>query len=316
MRKTGILILLFLLPAYGSPSRVLGAVEKDATFSSVQGQVKVFTPKGNSRKAILNHIVHPGDSIQVGSDSKASVSLPDGSSLDLDSNSRVTISSLTQPSPETKNYLFKLAIGKLFAQVRKLMSSKSSFEVEAGGVVCGVRGTYFSMAFNPDTKALDLNVFNGKVGATCGGSTQFFSQGQGGRFLSGHWDGKISNAGSPSKGGNGNNGGKGNSGGSTGNGSGGNGGSNSGNNGGSNENSGGSNGEDNSTTGSTTTTTTTTDTTTSTTTTTTELQSNTCLNDLGNQFQTGILINGDNNLAAAQQSIQIHLVVPSGEAVP
>jgi hypothetical protein len=57
-------------------------------------------------------------------------------------------------------------------------------------------------------------------------------------------------------------------------------------------------------------------TTTTTTTTTTVLEPNTCLGDLNNQFLGGILINGDNNLNAAQQSVKIHLVVPPGEAVP
>ncbi len=313
MRNNIVLILIFLLSAYGSAARVWAAGEKNATFSAVEGKVKVFTPLGHSRKALLNHVVYAGDSIQVGADSKASVSLPDGSSLDLESNSRITITSLTQPSVNTKNFLFKLAVGKLFAQVRKLLSSQSSFEIEAGGVVCGVRGTYFSMLYSPDTKGLNLSVFNGVVGASSGGATQLFSQGQGGRFLGGRWDGKILNAGSPPKTGNGNNGGKGSSGGSTGNGSNGNNGSNSGNNGGSNGNGGGDNGSSNGNSG--------------------ENNggtnetgegnnggnntgSNTCLTDLGNQFQTGILINGDNNLAAAQQSVQIHLVVPPGEAVP
>lgn len=186
-------------------------------------------------------------------------------------------------------------------------------------MVCGVRGTHFSMLFNPDTKALDLNVFEGVVGAASGGTTQLFSHGQGGHFLNGHWDGKFANAGSPSKGESGNNGGKGSSGGSSGNGSGSNSnnGNNSGNNGGSNGNSGTDNGEDTSNGGSTNNP--------------TSgsgnspanpeggsqgLQTNSCLGDLNNQFVTGILINGDNNLNASQQSVKIHIVVPPGEAVP
>src|SRR5580658_4788734 len=171
MKKARILSLLLLLPALGSaagtptPGTSAGGKE-EAVFSSITGKVKVLKADGKTRKAAAGRTVLPGDTIQVGPDSHATVSLPDGSSLDLDADSRLTISSLSQPSPKDKSFLFKLAVGKLFAQVRKLMSSKSSFEVEAGGVVCGVRGTYFSMLFNPDTKNLDLNVFEGKVGAT------------------------------------------------------------------------------------------------------------------------------------------------------
>ncbi len=313
MKKAGTLFLLFLLSVYGLASSALGEGKKDATFSSFKGQVKVFTPKGHSRKAVLGHVIHPGDTIQVGSDSQASVSLPDGSSLDLSANSRLTITSLTQPSPETKNFLFQLAIGKLFAQVRKLITAKSSFEVEAGGVVCGVRGTQFSMNFDPDTKKLDLSVLEGLVGAASGGATQLFGKGQEGRFFNGKWDGKLLNAGSSGKGGG--NGGKGSSGGSSGNGSGGNNGNNSGANGGSTGNSGTDNGQDNSNTGSS-------NTPGNGTQTGTEgngssgLQPNSCLGDLNNQFLGGILINGDNNLNQSQQSVKIHIIVPPGEAVP
>jgi hypothetical protein len=40
------------------------------------------------------------------------------------------------------------------------------------------------------------------------------------------------------------------------------------------------------------------------------------LGDLNNQFTTGVLVNGDNNLNTAQQTLTIHLVVPGGEAIP
>ncbi len=306
--------------AAGTPTpRITPGEKEEASFSLVIGHVRVLKAEGKSRKAATGKAVQLGESVQTGPDSEATLKLPDGSSLDLSANTRVTVASLSQPSSQDKNFRFQLAVGKLFAQVRKLLSSKSSFEIEAGGVVCGVRGTQFSMNFDPGTKNLDLNVFEGKVGAAGGGFNQLFSQGQAGHFLSGHWDGKISSAGSPPK--VGGNGGKGSSGGSTGTGSGVSGGTNGGTSGGTNggnSNEGGtdnstgspaadgdsSNGGDNSTGGS------------NTTNTNGNPLQTSCLGDLNNQFLGGILINGDNNLNAAQQSVRIHLVVPPGEAVP
>lgn len=319
MKKAGILLSILLLLALGSTSRALGEGEQGASFSSVTGKVKLLNPKGKSQKAIKGQAVHPGDTVQVEYNSKATVGLPDGSSLDIGANSRLTITSLSIPSPQRKNFSFKLLLGDLLAQVKKLATSNSSFEVEAGGTVCGVRGTKFHMDFNPQTKQLDLNVLDGVVGAASGGTTQVFSKGQGGRFINGHFSGTLSGTGSSGKGGN--NGGKGNSGGSGGNGTGGssngsngNSGNNSGNNGNNSGSNGGStgdtNGDTNGSTGSNNPSNGSTGTGSS------GLAPNVALGDLNNQFIGGVLINSENNLSQAQQSLRIHLVVPAGEAVP
>jgi hypothetical protein len=213
----------------------------------------------------------------------------------------MVLATLKQTDPLVKNFMFHLGLGKVFAFVSKLMNAKSSFEIEAGGVICGVRGTEFSVGVDPDTKRVDLNVYQGTVAASAGGSTHFFTGGQQGLFQNGHWDGKVgtapplpvnppktfnSNANSNNAGGNAAGGTTNSTGGTNGSASG----SNSG------------------------------------------APSETlsyvsqpanqaaaptgALGDLDSQFQTGILINGENNLNQALQSVNVHLVVPSGEAVP
>lgn len=320
--KFGALLLLFIStlgwvsPGWGD------AKNPESHFSLVQGSVKVVSGGGTVRKVAVGDTVYPGETVQVGSKSQAQVTLFDSSTLDLSADTKITLSKLQQPSSNDKVISMKLALGRVFAQVKKLFSAKSTFEIEAGGVVCGVRGTAFSMDFDPKSNKLDLNVFNGKVSATNGGNTLFFGAGQHCHFLNGQATGTgggSNNNGTKNSGKGGTNGGNSNGTGGNNSGSNSNGGtsssnSNGGNGTGSNENNGGTNGNGNNTQegsnsaagnnppnpgnpspG---------------------LDTNTCLGDLNNQFTQGILINGDNNLSSAQQTVNIHLVVPAREAVP
>ncbi len=314
MKRTWVFLSLLSTLGWISPAWA-GTKAPEDFFSLVQGTVKVAGGGGSVRRVAKGDGVYPGESIQVGAKSQAQVTLFDGSTLDLSANSKLTLNQLQQPSQKDKVISLKLALGKVFAQVRKLFSSKSSFEIEAGGVVCGVRGTAFSMDFNPQTKSLDLNVLEGKVSAFSEGNTLFFTAGQSGHFLNGQFTGNggsnntgaktggkgnagggTSNSSNGNNNSNGNNSSSNNSGGNS-NGSGGSGAGSTENNGGTNPETGGNSNNPNPGT-------------------TTEVSPASSLEDLNTQFTSGILINGENNLNQSQQSIQIHIIVPPGEAVP
>jgi ferric-dicitrate binding protein FerR (iron transport regulator) len=64
----------------------------------------------------------------------------------------------------------KLLGGRILAQVQKLNESRSTFEVEAGGVVCGVRGTAFEVDLRGDD--LETRTQEGEVEVTSGGKTE------------------------------------------------------------------------------------------------------------------------------------------------
>ncbi len=102
----------------------------------------------------------------MGARSEAVILMADGSSLDLMANSRMTLAVLKQSSAEEKNFLFKLGLGKVVALVTKLMTAHSSFEIEAGGVICGVRGTEFSMSYDPKSDKGEVRVSSGVVAVT------------------------------------------------------------------------------------------------------------------------------------------------------
>jgi hypothetical protein len=174
-------VSLFLFSA----SRVLAA-PAEASFTSVKGTVNVKDKKGKTSAAEKSLTVTQGETISTADNSTAVLQSFDGSTLDIKPNTKVIINALQKPSLTDKIIKFKLLVGDLLAKVKKLTSSQSSFEVEAGGVVCGVRGTQFDMGYNPDTHTVDLKVFEGSVFTDSNGKNNIFNAGQQGEFLNGH----------------------------------------------------------------------------------------------------------------------------------
>jgi hypothetical protein len=144
-----------------------GAADSQATqafFASVKGTVTVKSPgETTERTARQDSKVWEGERVTTGRESSATLEMFDGSRLEISEKSAVTLSKLQRPSALDKVMEFKLLVGHLLAKVKKLASAQSSFEVEAGGVVCGVRGTQFAMDYHPDTHSLFLNVVEGSV---------------------------------------------------------------------------------------------------------------------------------------------------------
>ncbi|HEY5037444.1 MAG TPA: FecR family protein, partial [bacterium] len=123
------------------------------------------------------------------------VKLFDGSELKVDPKTTIGLSTLQKPSDQDKVMKFKLFLGKVFASVQKLASSKSSFEIEAGGVVCGVRGTQFTMGYDPGDGHVQVFVQEGTVFTDANGNITIVPAGHGASFTNGN----------PDKGGQGNN---------------------------------------------------------------------------------------------------------------
>ncbi len=180
-------MLLSLLILFLTAGLLRAATE--AIFTSVTGKVELKGQKGHkSRPARPDATVVEGQRIMTGSDGKATLKTFDGSEIQISPNTDFQLTQLQKPSAVDKVIQFKLFVGKLFASVRKLASSKSSFEIEAGGVVCGVRGTQYSVFYDPATGKVDVVVKDGTVWTTADGKTQEFHGGQGGTYFNGNWD--------------------------------------------------------------------------------------------------------------------------------
>jgi hypothetical protein len=156
-----------------------------ASFLSVKGTVLVKDSSGQSSPATVGSSVAQGESVVTDKDAEAVLKLFDGSQLTLKPGTDLELSQLEKPSDTDKILKFKLLVGEMFAKVEKLVSAKSSFEVEAGGVVCGVRGTEIYMNYDSVHDHLDLRVLSGRVYVKAGGQTTFLNAGEAGHFTHG-----------------------------------------------------------------------------------------------------------------------------------
>lgn len=178
--------------------------------TAVSGKVQIQNKKKKKRVAKDASTVQEGERVITGADAKATLRMFDGSELKINSKTEFQVTKSEDAGGGEKVMKFKLFVGRVFASVKKLASSKSSFEVEAGGVVCGVRGTQFGLEYDPGHNHVGLGVYEGSVYTHWNGNTSFYGAGQNVNFN----NGKPDNNGNNGNGGQqGNKGNKGNNGG-------------------------------------------------------------------------------------------------------
>jgi hypothetical protein len=104
-----------------------------------------------------------GQEIRVGSNSRIEIRFPDGTVMRLSEKSRLVMDEvLYDRKTENKNIKVNLAIGKLWANVKKLVTPDSSVEVRTSNAVAGVRGTVYRVNVEEDKSAL-VRVYDGTV---------------------------------------------------------------------------------------------------------------------------------------------------------
>ncbi len=111
--------------------------------------------------AELEEAVEAGDEIITKKNSEVSLTLNSMTMIHLSADSSVKISELKPNGPKGFTSRLKLILGKVLSEVEKLGGSGSVFEVEAGGVICGVRGTSFEVQTQKDT--VSASTFSGVI---------------------------------------------------------------------------------------------------------------------------------------------------------
>ena len=156
-----------LLWAAGSQASAspLGYAVEDLT-----GTASVQRADGTTEAAKEGIELAPGDGIRVEADSSVVLMLNDDTSVQLGAGAQLQVSSLEAQPRDGFLSRLKLLGGRILAQVQKLGESRSTFEVEAGGVVCGVRGTAFEMDLQGDD--LETRTPEGEVAVSSGGKTE------------------------------------------------------------------------------------------------------------------------------------------------
>jgi hypothetical protein len=139
-----------------------------------KGDVRVATKedKGKGPKAVreVPFALGVNDRIVTGDKSRAYLQFRDGGSVEIGPKSDVAVSELK--SGKDFKARFQLFAGKFKAIVRKLATPSSKFEVEAGGVVAGVRGTRFEVQNDPDTKTVLAQTYEGEIFTRVGSQIQ------------------------------------------------------------------------------------------------------------------------------------------------
>jgi hypothetical protein len=108
-----------------------------------------------------------GESVQIGDelitkdDSEMTLALNDNTMVHIAADSQVRVADLAPNTSQGFTSRLELLMGNILSEVEKLNESKSSFEIEAGGVVCAVRGTAFEVQKQGDV--VSTSTFHGNV---------------------------------------------------------------------------------------------------------------------------------------------------------
>jgi hypothetical protein len=176
--------LVLVLAAFFAPARTLSGGETPApgtgkSTSLFLAQVKnnvTIVHAGKKLKAQPPQVLVAADRVVTGKDAKAYLQFENGALVEVGPDSDVKVSRL-DITPKDFKARFLLAWGKLKAKVKKLASSQSAFEIEAGGVVTGVRGTIFGVDYDKATGQVSAKTFEGSVFSLVGGKEQIVNKG-------------------------------------------------------------------------------------------------------------------------------------------
>jgi len=141
------------------------------TLEEMKGEVTLIPAGGTQARAVtLGDAVGPGDEVHVGPEGEAVLFLNEETVIHLGGDSVLAVDRL-EPT-EQGGFLNRLRLmaGRVLSEVKNLAKARSTFEVESGGVVCGVRGTSFEVERSGDQ--VDTTTYEGEVEVKSGDSLE------------------------------------------------------------------------------------------------------------------------------------------------
>jgi len=132
--------------------------------------------KAVKTKAKAPCAVRANDRIVTGKKSRAFFQFKDGGTVEVGPDSDLFVREI-EADPKTLRARFLLNYGRMKATVKKLTGARSAFEVEAGGVVAGVRGTTFGVEYDPEEKKTVTKTYEGMIYALSGGKESLVKEG-------------------------------------------------------------------------------------------------------------------------------------------
>lgn len=136
-----------------------------ATVTFLLGNAERVDDQGKSAALEVGGHLTEGESVRLlDKTSRMVLELSDGTELRLKGVTEMKFAKFNRSaSGATRKTRLELAWGSFWAKVAKLTTSSSRFEVKAGGVVCGVRGTTIGGWWDPDKHDGGFFNFEGNV---------------------------------------------------------------------------------------------------------------------------------------------------------
>lgn len=142
-----------------------GAAEQtNARVTLLEGSARVFSAE-RPKSAPLKKGDHltKGEEVKVGERSRLEIRFPEGSVMRLSENTAVTIGDVLYRNKNgDKTISISLAIGRIWAKVRRFATANSRVEVRTSNAVAGVRGTVYRVNAEEDRSAV-IRVYDGTV---------------------------------------------------------------------------------------------------------------------------------------------------------
>jgi preprotein translocase subunit YajC len=138
--STGLIAVLFATPAQAHSS----------TVTVLDGSLLVRHAGGQFAPITDGDIVGRGDTVLTGSGSHGVLTFFDGTTVELEPDTQITIDDLQASASGDKIVAISQAVGRTWHVVTHLVSSRSKYEIKTGAATAEVRGTAFEVAVDPD----------------------------------------------------------------------------------------------------------------------------------------------------------------------
>jgi len=160
-----IVIAVMLLTVYSTATA--SADDSAAVVTRLDGKASVFTRGGKTGTPLKkSDKIMKGQEVKVGEKSRIELKYPDGTVMRFAERSTIKIDDITYDGKtQSKKVKVDLGGGKLWANVKKLVTSDSKVEVKTVNAVAGVRGTVYRVNVDEDNSAL-VKVYDGSVAVT------------------------------------------------------------------------------------------------------------------------------------------------------
>ncbi len=154
-RKMFVAGLMIIVISMGLTNAYAGSVAK---IKRIEGKVSLLKKSATKwRDARVNMPLNVGDAVYAREESFVEIVYSSGAILRMNEETKIAIENANEKGVKTST-----PVGNVWANMKKLVSSKKEFELESPTATAAIRGTVFHMNTDKDSST-DVSVYQGKV---------------------------------------------------------------------------------------------------------------------------------------------------------